>query len=222
MAYILHIDTSGDSGKLILSLNGKLISERTNNDTRNHAAVINNLIEELVKEADIRLKDLSAIAVCGGPGSYTGLRIGLSTAKALCYTLDIPLLHQDRLILLALAHIYNKLSSCHKYVTILPAREKEYFIGIYSDDLSNIYGPKHIFEDELSDVFDKAGKCAVLTGKNIDESVMSKFSFEKTEEVNEIDAISWAKYAYDAYVDKNFANVALTEPYYLKQVYTHK
>ncbi|RYE22017.1 MAG: tRNA (adenosine(37)-N6)-threonylcarbamoyltransferase complex dimerization subunit type 1 TsaB [Sphingobacteriales bacterium] len=222
MAYILHIDTSGDRGIVALSEDGKLLAERINTDTRNHAAVINLYIDELVKEQGITLSDLSAIAVCGGPGSYTGLRIGLSTAKALCYVLDIPLLHHDRLLLMALPCIYDTSSTYEQFAGILPAREKEYFLGIYDSKMVSVYGPQHTLTEELTNIFDKTGKNIVVAGKIADESDLASISKLKFVETDIIDLNSWSKYAYDSYVEKNFADLALAEPFYLKQVYTHK
>lgn len=222
MDYILHIDTSGDMGTIALSANGKVLAERINTDTRNHAAVINTFINEVIAEGGIKLKDIGAVAVCGGPGSYTGLRIGLSTAKALCYTLDIPLLHHDRLLLLALPECYNELSIYNNIGSILQAREKEYYFGLYSKDFQNIYGPKHIFEHELEEIFDEYGKNTIVVGKINDEAEIAQFFTSLYREVHKIDLNYWSVYAYKSYVEKKFANLSLAEPFYLKQVYTHK
>jgi tRNA threonylcarbamoyladenosine biosynthesis protein TsaB len=222
MAYILHIDTSGDRGSFALSKDGETLAERINTDTRNHAAVINLLIDELLAEAAIQLKDIAAVAVCGGPGSYTGLRIGLSTAKALCYVLDIPLLHHDRLLLLTLNNYYNHLSEYEKFAAILPARDKEYFLGIYNKKLSSVLGPKHVFEAELQQIFDEAGKNIAVTGKlndGVDANNYGVFNFTNSDIV---EIKYWSKYAFNSYVEKKFADLALSEPFYLKQVYTHK
>ncbi len=222
MDYILHIDTSGDMGTIALSANGKVLAERINTDTRNHAAVINTFIDEVIAENSIKLKDIAAVAVCGGPGSYTGLRIGLSTAKALCYTLDIPLLHHDRLLLLALPECYNELSIYSNVTSILQARDKEYYLGIYSKDFQNVYGPKHIFQFELNDIFDEYGKNTIVTGKIKDEPEIAHFLIGSDMQTDKIELNYWSVYAYKCYVEKKFANVSLAEPFYLKQVYTHK
>jgi tRNA threonylcarbamoyladenosine biosynthesis protein TsaB len=222
MAYILHIDTSGDRGSFALSKDGETLAEHINTDTRNHAAVINILIDELLAEAGIQLKDIAAVAVCGGPGSYTGLRIGLSTAKALCYVLDIPLLHHDRLLLLTLNNYYNYLSEYEKFAAILPARDKEYFLGIYNKELSSVLGPRHVFEAELQQIFDEAGKNIAVTGKLNDGVDIDSYSMLNFTNSDIVEIKYWSKYAFNSYVEKNFADLALSEPFYLKQVYTHK
>ena len=92
MAYILHIDTATDNSLVALSRNGQLLSAIENNGQRNHASFINNHIDEVLKAAGIGLPQLSAIALCGGPGSYTGLRIGVSAAKGLALSIDARLI----------------------------------------------------------------------------------------------------------------------------------
>ena len=92
MKYILHIDTSTDIGTIALSGDGRILSYLRTTETRNHAGVINNMIERVISDMKITLEQLSAISVCAGPGSYTGLRIGVATAKGLCYALNKPLI----------------------------------------------------------------------------------------------------------------------------------
>src|ERR1019366_2430074 len=101
MHYLLHIDTSTDTGAVAIGGDGNLLAYRANTETRNHATTINNMINDVLAEVKISLEDLSCIVVCAGPGSYTGLRIGLATAKGLCYALDKPLMLDNRLTLLA-------------------------------------------------------------------------------------------------------------------------
>jgi tRNA threonylcarbamoyladenosine biosynthesis protein TsaB len=220
MVYILHIDTSGETGVVMLAADGKVLSQRTNTDSRNHASVINIYIDEVVKDAGISLKELSAIAVCGGPGSYTGLRIGLSTAKGLCYALDKPLLQHNKLLLLTVNQHYKFLSTYEFYLSVLPARDKEYFYSIYNNQLKSIVEPRHIFEDELGKILDETVYKTLLTG-SINEQLATNENINtiinQTVEIN-----SWAQYAFERYNCNEIVSLSNSEPFYLKEVYTHK
>jgi tRNA threonylcarbamoyladenosine biosynthesis protein TsaB len=91
--YILHIETATKVCSVALSLNGNLIScKESSNDEFVHGEQLTNYISEVVSLANIKLSNLSAVSVSSGPGSYTGLRIGASTAKGLCFGLSIPLI----------------------------------------------------------------------------------------------------------------------------------
>ena len=91
--YILHIETATKVCSVALSLNGELIScKESSNDEFVHGEQLTNYISEVVSLAKIKLSNLSAVSVSSGPGSYTGLRIGVSTAKGLCFGLSIPLI----------------------------------------------------------------------------------------------------------------------------------
>src|SRR5690606_1337562 len=89
---ILQIETATTVCSCALSLNGKTIAVKEINQINVHIEMLTSLIRSLLEEGNHSFKDLGAIAVSMGPGSYTGLRIGVSTAKGLCYALDIPLL----------------------------------------------------------------------------------------------------------------------------------
>jgi tRNA threonylcarbamoyladenosine biosynthesis protein TsaB len=222
MTYILHIDTSADTGTIALGGDGKLLAIRTSSENRNFASLINGMVNDVLAEAGIKMADLAAVAHCGGPGSYTGLRIGLSTAKAICYTLDKPLIQHDKLVLLALKPSYNYLLKYESYITILPARDKEYFISIHNNKLENVLIPQHIFLSQLGDLMDEHGKSAFITGQMNDEAAALIPETAVFAPETEIDVQQWVSYTFLAYQAQYFQNLATVEPVYLKQVYTHK
>src|SRR6476646_1370927 len=92
MSLILQIETATHTCSIALSENGKLLHIIEKTDRNIHASNITLFIEQVLKQSNKTMRDLNAIAVSMGPGSYTGLRIGVSTAKGLCYALDIPLI----------------------------------------------------------------------------------------------------------------------------------
>ncbi len=220
MKYILHIDTSGDNGFIALGADGQTVGYKEMTDARNQAAEINGHIETLLKDAGITMQDLAAVAVCGGPGSYTGLRIGLATAKALCYALDIPLMQHDRLSLMVLGQCHNFLSEYEVYMAILAAREQEYFITTYNNNFEAIIAPQHVTEDEITLIINELNVKTLIIG---DISVTLK-QIIKSDIIEDrrIKTETWIMYAFRQFNCNDFVNLSTAEPIYLKQVYTHK
>lgn len=222
MNYLLHIDTSTDTGVIAIGGDGKLLAVCSNDETRNHAGTINNMIYKTLADINISLEDLSAIVVCAGPGSYTGLRIGMATAKGLCYALDKPLILDNRLTLLASQAQRKHRNEYAQYISLLVAREKEYFISIYNNDLSCLLPPQHIMQEQLSELINKKEKTYIIT--NAPEEVIDTLKMNRIIIDNYIktDIASWVFVAFEKYICSNIVNLADAEPFYLKQVYTHK
>ncbi|MCW3124288.1 MAG: tsaB [Flavipsychrobacter sp.] len=222
MKYLLHIDTATDTGTIALAGDGNILATRSNTEMRNHAATINIMIQDVLAEAGSSLQCIDAVAICGGPGSYTGLRIGMATAKGLCYALDKPLIATDRLTLLAYNTWLKNGKEGVKYISLITAREKEYFIAIYDQDFAIILPPQHILEQQLKDMVANIA-CAFIIGDAPSEIINTLNIKElKTVPTTIIDNSAWAEYAFEQFNCNNIVNLATTEPFYLKQVYTHK
>ena len=221
MVHILHIDTSGDVGSIAIARDGQVLQVRTNIDTHNQAASVNIMIDEVLHDASITMPDISGISVCAGPGSYTGLRIGMATAKGLCYVLDKPLFLDNKLTLMADAQYHKHLSEYDFYVSILAARDKEYFISSHDNKFDPVIAPVHVFEDDLAALNTWNGK--VLVAGNIKESILNQLINNnlKIISTDTIDLNSWALYALDRYKCNGNVNLSNAEPFYLKQVFTH-
>jgi tRNA threonylcarbamoyladenosine biosynthesis protein TsaB len=219
--YLLHLDTSTDTGTVAISKDGLLVAHRTNEESRNHAATINIMIAGLLADTEISFGDLSAIVVCGGPGSYTGLRIGMATAKGLCYALDKPLLVDNRLTLLAF-HACKQNENFARYISLLTAREKEYFISIYDKDFICRLPPQHITEDQLVGLI--AEKESILIITDAPDYIFKTLSVSSLQMDTNIktNLSSWCFYSYTQFNCNNIVNLSTAEPFYLKQVYTHK
>lgn len=135
---LLAIDTSTAVLTLALSADGKLIAERCSQAERNHSIKLLPEIDEILKEAGITPSDLDAVAVGYGPGSYTGVRIGVTVAKTFAWSLGIPVYGVSSLEALALgdAHTLEResglTSSPHWYVPLLDARRKQAFCAVYA------------------------------------------------------------------------------------------
>lgn len=213
LSYILNIETATKNCSVALAKEGKTIfSKEIAEEGYSHAERLHVFIEEIIKEVGITLQDLSAVAVSQGPGSYTGLRIGVSAAKGLCYALNIPLIAIDTLQALASqVTISNGL-----IIPMIDARRMEVYSAVFSPNLEQKREvlaeiiTENSFEnlqETLYFVGDCAEKCkSVLTKENyifLDEIVypsakeMSFLSFEKFKKSDTVD-------------------VAYFEPYYLK------
>lgn len=220
MDYLLHIDTSAESCTVMLAADGIPHVHKLNTDTRNQAANINNMIAEVLAEEQIEMSALKGIAICAGPGSYTGLRIGMATAKGICYVNDIPLLAHNKLTLLA-----NQAIKQHPgrdmYVATLVAREQEYFVAAYDAVKNEILVPQHIVESELSTIIGENKKISIIG--NIEQASLDKLYLEGIHILSGqiLDLEGWAEYAYEQFLRNISVNLATAEPFYLKQVYTH-
>lgn len=211
--YILNIETATKNCSVSIAQNGKtIICNQIAEEGYSHAERLHVFIEESIAAAGITFKDLVAVAVSQGPGSYTGLRIGVSAAKGLCYALEIPLIAVDTLqALAAQATIENGL-----IVPMVDARRMEVYSAVFSNKLEvkRAILAEVITEDSFQEydetlyfVGDCADKCKEVL-------IQSNFVFLediKYPSANEMSALSYAKF-----LKNDFADVAYFEPYYLK------
>jgi tRNA threonylcarbamoyladenosine biosynthesis protein TsaB len=143
---ILLIDTSQETGTAALSQDGHILLSEENRIAKEHASWLHPAIGRLLSSANKTVRDLEAVSVVAGPGSYTGLRVGLAAAKGLCYALKIPLITQNTLEVMAesmRSAALEKSAETGERVLICPmidARRDEVFTAIYDSDPSTIYG----------------------------------------------------------------------------------
>ena len=151
MANILNIDTSTDVCSVALTSEGSVLEHREDYEGQNHAKVLSAFINDIMEYATPRGINLDAIAVCTGPGSYTGLRIGLSEAKGLCFGLDIPLIGLSTLELLVVTIMFKDFwDDDVLFVPMIDARRKEVFTGVYDLALNKVMQPQPLILDENS------------------------------------------------------------------------
>ncbi len=135
MTLILHLETATKVCSAALSFDGQLLALREiNDDEYAHGERLTLLIQELLNETGYQPSDLSAVSVASGPGSYTGLRIGVSTAKGLCYALKIPLLSVDAL--LSMAYVAREKHPGKSLCPMIDARRMEVYAAIYDAGLT--------------------------------------------------------------------------------------
>lgn len=215
MALILCLETATKVCSVALSLNGELLKEcAVNSENYSHAEKLNGLILDLFNETEYQLKDLSAVAVSEGPGSYTGLRIGTSTAKGLCYALDIPLIAVNSLKALA------ALKNAEEMRCICPmfdARRMEVYSAVYDSELNELEPTRAVvIEDDSFRAFLAEGSvCFLGPGAEKCQEILTHenavFDLETT-----VSAAGMVALAYQNYQSKNYVDLAYFEPFYLK------
>lgn len=217
MAYILNIETATRNCSVSIAHDGNtLLCKEVAESGYSHAEKLHVFIEELLLELQLNYKDINAIAVSQGPGSYTGLRIGVSAAKGLCYALNIPLIAVDTLEVLA-----SKLEVTDGYIIpMIDARRMEVYSAVFDADHQKVRDTQAeiITEDSFSEfsgklyfIGDSSEKCkAVLTESRF--VFMDAIVFPSA---NEMGKLSYEKYKINDTVD-----VAYFEPYYLKDFVT--
>src|SRR6266513_982784 len=131
MSLLLNIDTAIETASICLSKDGNVLHLSINENQKDHAAWLTVAIQEMMQNSGYQLNQLNAIAVTIGPGSYTGLRVGLSTAKGLCYVLKIPLLTIGTLEMMAFAAKQNPVDLL---CPMIDARRMEVFTAVYDKD----------------------------------------------------------------------------------------
>lgn len=217
MALILNIDTSIQSGSVCLSRDGKSIGFLENSERGQQAAWLHNSIKQLMADAGVDLKSLNAIAVSNGPGSYTGLRIGLSAAKGICYALNIPLILINTLKIMASA-VADQADDL--ICPMIDARRMEVFTAIYDKNLNIIDQPKALVlqSDSFSELL--ASRKILFVG-NGSTKFKELTNYSNANFVNHThNALDLAKLSSKMFDESQFADLAYSEPEYVKAVHT--
>lgn len=215
--YILQINTAFSTASIGIAKNGVLLVESINPDQNDHAAFIQPEIQNLCNKLEITLNKLAAIAVINGPGSYTGLRVGLSTAKGICYALNIPLICINTLTWMAEAHLEDESTLI---VPMIDARRDEVFMAVFDNKGHAISAPtalkltENSFETELDNkivtfIGDGSAKWKIIC-KHV-HAAFPKSTYN---------AHHLAKLAFTYFTKKEFAHLAFSEPFYVKDFYS--
>jgi tRNA threonylcarbamoyladenosine biosynthesis protein TsaB len=211
--YILNIETATKNCSVSLAKNGEtILCKEIAEQGYSHAEKLHVFIEEILKETGIGVNDLNGIAVSKGPGSYTGLRIGVSSAKGLCYALGIPLISVDTLQVLAKQVVIEN----GLIVPMLDARRMEVYSAIFDKSYSKI---KEVQAEILTEnsyaaspetfyfIGDCQEKCkTVLTAANL--HFLPEIVFPSASEMSAL--------SYEKFINNDFEDVAYFEPFYLK------
>lgn len=222
MALILNIETATNVCSVVLAGDGKVLSLREEKEGRSHALLLTSFVSECMQEAGLQLNQLDAIAVSKGPGSFTGLRIGVATAKGLCFSLDKPLIAVSTLQSMAANFMLKYPES--KQILLCPmidARRMEVYTALLTTDLSfetavsaDILTPDSykntLNRQKIAFFGDGMPKfkslCGDVTNAVFDETVLPS-------------ALGMVGFAENSYKTATFESTAYFEPYYLKDFF---
>ena len=215
MALLLNLETATTNCSVSISDNEKTIFLKENNAAEySHSEQLHVFIKDILEEASLAFSDLDAIAVSKGPGSYTGLRIGVSAAKGLCFSLDIPLISVPTLQSMARQ---VKSEENEVIIPVLDARRMEVYSAVYDENYQEIRETKaEIIEPSSFENYVNYRRVYVVGSgaekcKETLEYPNFEFDTSLTPSANEMAVI-----AYQKFQKQEFEDVAYFEPYYLK------
>ena len=221
MSTILHIETSTDVCSVAVSEDSHVIFEQQDHSGPNHAERLGTMVDEALSFTDNHAIPFDAVAVSSGPGSYTGLRIGVSTAKGVCYAADVPLMAIDTLE--AMAHgmkekLGGQIAENDLLIPMIDARRMEVYAAIFDANLNKVEDTAAMVIDEHS--FENLSKDHHLWLFGDGAPKLNKV-FENQPNISVIDgfkpsAAFMRPLAEKALRDKDFVDVAYFEPFYLK------
>ena len=219
MALILVIETATKNCSLALCENGITMESIDYNDGNfSHAEKLHVLIEEILSKSDREIKDLNSIAVSKGPGSYTGLRIGVSACKGLCFGLNIPLIAIETLEILARTYLEeNEIDEQDLLIPMIDARRMEVYTAVFDSQFNKIKETEALILQKNSfDEFISKSSCHFIG----DGAEKSKLIYERknTKFTPTIypSAKVMAQFVEQAFIAQKFEDTAYFEPYYLK------
>ena len=219
MALLLNIETATKNCSISLAKDGKTIAcKEIAEQNFSHAEKLHVFVDELLKENNLNYKDLNAVAVSQGPGSYTGLRIGVSSAKGFCYALSIPMIAIDTLEILA-----RKITITEGLIIpMIDARRMEVYSAIFKVD----YTKSRKVEAEIIDAnsYSEIDEKIHLVGDGIAKfkETLTDEKFIYHDDVIYPSADEMSLLSYEKYKKSDFVDVAYFEPYYLKDFMLNK
>ncbi|MFA7446538.1 MAG: tRNA (adenosine(37)-N6)-threonylcarbamoyltransferase complex dimerization subunit type 1 TsaB [Flavobacteriaceae bacterium] len=214
--YILNIETATKNCSAAISKSGKTIALKEMAEEHfSHSEKLHLFIDSLLQENQIAYKDLSAVALSSGPGSYTGLRIGTSTAKGLCFALDIPLISVDTLLILA-----KQVSENSLIIPMLDARRMEVYTAIFDENHHRTTPVQALVVDENS--FVEITEKAVFIGDGATKckEILNRENFIFLDDIRYPSAGEMSAISFDKFQKKEFEDMAYFEPFYLKEFFT--
>ena len=224
MKYLLNIHTSTETAIVNVCDERKVLTTLINKEQKQHAIFLHSAIQQILLDNNIKTNELKAIGVTGGPGSYTGIRVGMATAKGLCYALKIPLLLFNTLEVMALSAIENIGDKKALYCPMIDARRQEVFIGVYDYELNEVNSPSSMILDnnsfntllqEFPVYFFGSGSGKLkLQAKNIPEMFI----------IDGLDITSQAlcNFSWIKFENNGFENPSQARPLYIKNFYLAK
>ena len=223
MSLILNIDTATDIAHISISKSGEILDSVTNKEQKDHGSFLQPAIQQLLKNNFISIQELDAIAISAGPGSYTGLRVGMASAKGLCFALQKPLITISSLEIIAYAAILEAgpqtANTGVLFCPMIDARRMEVFTALYTQQLETLLEPNamvieqnsfanYLIENKIFFVGNGAKKWELIC-KNENALFSNNIS----------NPLAMNKLSFKKYENKDFTNLAYSEPSYLKEFF---
>lgn len=230
MALILNIDTAGQQGLVALAKDGHTVASLMDDQPMQHASFLQPAVQRLMAQAGYTLQQLDAVAVSNGPGSYTGLRVGLASAKGLCHALNKPLITLSSLQVMAQTAITQNLQNpvfnplgdrpAPIFCPMIDARRMEVFFALYNSAAEELLAPSAaiVAEDFLHE--ELAEKPIIFFGNGAakwQQIATQPNAFFLQELPTPETAL--ASLSYKAFLQNTFADLAYSEPFYCKEFY---
>ena len=218
MATILNIETSTDVCSVALTSDGQVLDHHENYDGQTHSTVLSAFVRDALQYVRSRELCLDAVAVSIGPGSYTGLRIGMSEAKGLAFGLDIPLIGVDTLKLLSVSAMFSEFYDDEVwFAPMIDARRMEVYAAVYDTALSAVMPPQAMVLDETSFSERLPQRQMVFVGNGAGKArdVIHHPNAIFKPDVKPV-AIDMMALAEKAFREQRFIDVAYATPLYLK------
>lgn len=214
---ILLIETSARLCSVAISVDGEVVAERVDDSGRSHAALTAPFIRDILSERGLGAKDLDAVAVSSGPGSYTGLRVGVSTAKGICFGAGIPLIGIPTLDILAEEASEHLTAGIKRIIPLLDARRMEVYTASYSPECERLSEVRPEIVTEESFAAEKAEGGILYIGDCVEKcrAVLSREGDLFIESWPK--AAAMARLAEAAFKAERFEDTAYFEPFYLKE-----
>ncbi|MEO8762455.1 MAG: tRNA (adenosine(37)-N6)-threonylcarbamoyltransferase complex dimerization subunit type 1 TsaB [Bacteroidia bacterium] len=224
MTHILCIETSTTVCSVCVTADDTVLAQKEINNGFSHAENLHVFIEEILKEANLSIKQINAVAVSKGPGSYTGLRIGVSTAKGLCYALQIPLISIDTLQSMAY-HVQRTMYNVQcLYCPMLDARRMEVYCAVYDANLETITPVNALILDEKSIEIFNVTKPIYFFGDGMPKAKQLLQEMKNSFFIENVfpSAENMAMLSFTKFKQNIFEDVAYFEPFYLKEFFTNQ
>ena len=220
MAYLLHIESTSTVCSVAVSENNTLLAVKEINDGFTHAENLHLFIQDVLQQVGLSLKQLQAISISSGPGSYTGLRIGFASAKGLAYALNIPLIKVDTLQSLSRC-VIERINKDGYYCPLIDARRMEVYYAIHNLELNEIQVPANLVLSETTVSKFDLDKDIYFFGDGLEKSKSILSQLKRVHFIENIvpSSIHLISLAFDKFVKNEFEDLAYTEPFYLKDFY---
>ncbi|GAC1438630.1 MAG: tRNA (adenosine(37)-N6)-threonylcarbamoyltransferase complex dimerization subunit type 1 TsaB [Sediminibacterium sp.] len=230
MALLLNIDTATGYAGVCISRDGDIVQMLESHEQKNHASFVQPAIQQLLEQTGYRLNNIDAVAVTAGPGSYTGLRVGLASAKGICFALDKPLILVNTLEVIAQSMIAVTGGQEHAInnqpillCPLIDARRMEVFTAVYDLSLTEIYAPQAMVLDENS-FSSLLSSHRILFGGSGHQKLKQILIHPNAAFTNNGHHVNnLAQLAHRLFIAGTFADLVYSDPFYVKEFFNpHK